>query len=115
MGGEGAYEGQVEVCFNGHWGTVCGDNWDRADALTVCRILGYGASNVAIPTIQSFFGLLDVFKPILLDEVACNGTENDFLECVSVEPGQHNCVHALDAGVFCSGKWIRIAVFLPEK
>ena len=104
VGTEVAYEGQVEVCFNGHWGTVCDDNWGTVDALTVCQILGYGVSGVAIPTIQNFFGVLDFSKPILLDEVACTGNETDILECLSVNPGEHDCIHALNAGVFCSGK-----------
>ena len=33
------YEGRVEVCVDGVWGTVCGVG--ALDATTICRVAGY--------------------------------------------------------------------------
>ena len=42
--------------------------------------------------------------PIFLDNVACTGTEESLLSCVTAVPmGTHNCIHSKDAGVACKG------------
>ena len=41
MNGSEAYEGRVEICLGGGWGTVCNSGWDSVDAAVVCRELGF--------------------------------------------------------------------------
>ena len=43
VGGNYSYEGRVEYCLNGIWGTVCDDFWDFYDAITVCLQLNLTA------------------------------------------------------------------------
>ena len=40
------YEGRVEICMNGVWGSVCDYGWDTNEAITVCKQLGYGGANL---------------------------------------------------------------------
>ncbi len=41
MGGVTPWEGRVEVCMDGRWGTVCGEGWTNKDAGLMCSRLGY--------------------------------------------------------------------------
>lgn len=50
MGGSSDNEGRVELCFHGHWGTVCSDVWDDADAAVVCRGQGFESTGKPRPS-----------------------------------------------------------------
>ncbi len=41
---------------------------------------------------------------ILLDDVACAGTEASLFDCGNAGIGTHNCVHGEDVGITCSCK-----------
>ncbi len=41
VGGEGPYEGNVEVIMSGRKFRVCDDHWEDVDATVVCGMLGY--------------------------------------------------------------------------
>ena len=98
VGGSSYNEGQVEVNYNGEWGTVCDDGWDDADAGVVCRQLGFGSSGTAIGSAGFGQGSGSVW----LGGVACSGNESNIMSCgrLSIN-ATRRCSHSKDAGVNC--------------
>ena len=43
--------------------------------------------------------------PILLDDLACTGTETRLIDCPHNGVGTHNCAHFEDAGAVCACKY----------
>ncbi|GAB1603362.1 scavenger receptor cysteine-rich type 1 protein M130-like, partial [Argonauta hians] len=95
-------EGRVEVFFDGQWGTVCDDQWDRNDALVVCRMLGYSD---AVAFSKGSFG--EGIGKVWLENIHCNGNESSIGECVDIW-GSSQCHHWEDAGVRCSNVSVRL-------
>ena len=94
--------GRVELSFNGRWGTVCDDNFDKLDGQVVCRQLNQGSiSRIANPT-EFPVGTSD--QPIWLDEVQCTGNERWLSACPHPGYGTHDCLHSEDVGIVCTGK-----------
>ncbi|KAJ8030427.1 Neurotrypsin [Holothuria leucospilota] len=97
VGGNSETEGRVEIFYNGIWGTVCDDSWDRNDAQVVCRELGFGEYGDAL----SYSSYGPGVGQIWLDNVRCNGNELRLEDCRSNEWGIHDCNHYEDASVRC--------------
>ena len=90
-------EGTVQVYHEGAWGTICDDSWDYADARVVCRQLGYSGGDALV---DLEYGVGTGY--IMMDEVACDGTETRLVDCDRRSWYHHDCGHNEDAGVHCS-------------
>ncbi|XP_068738787.1 deleted in malignant brain tumors 1 protein-like [Montipora capricornis] len=91
-------EGRVEVQYNGAWGTVCDDHWDKQDAQVVCRELRF--QDAVSDPVASHFG--NGSGSIWLDDVNCTGSEASIGSCRHRPWGSHNCGHHKDVSVQCS-------------
>ena len=96
--GSSQLEGRVEILHNGKWGTVCANSWDTADARVVCRQLGFPYNDVEAPS-NARFG--EGTGDIWMDNVHCDGSEEELSDCPFNEWGSHDCVHSMDASVIC--------------
>ena len=112
-------EGRLEIYINGQWGTICDDYWNDEEADVACRQLGFAGGSVVDASrfnagsgrsTGSFPGG-DDDQPIWLDDVQCNGSESDLLECRHrrSESGRVGCRHYEDVGIRCvkpNAPWI---------
>lgn len=90
--------GRVEVFVKGEWGTVCDDMFSSAAAAVVCRQLGFPVALRVAKRAELGAGQ---GLSILLDDVECQGSERNLLECKRAQIGMHNCSHQEDVGVVC--------------
>ena len=58
VNGDDEFQGRVEICNGGVWGTVCHDWWNDPDNRVVCRQLGYGAGESKLIVLE----ILDISR-----------------------------------------------------
>uniref|UniRef100_A0A672KWG0 SRCR domain-containing protein n=1 Tax=Sinocyclocheilus grahami TaxID=75366 RepID=A0A672KWG0_SINGR len=105
VGGNSLCAGRVEVLHRGQWGTVCGVDFDMADAAVVCRELDCGEPVDVV--VDAHFG--PGSGAIWPNRKLCTGSESTLKNCGSVQWGSYLCDHTKDAGVICSGNLLQSA------
>lgn len=77
---------------------VCDDDWDMSDGDVVCNQLFPGSEAVSV-ALQ--YGQAAPSVPIWMDDLGCDGIEENIAFCGFPGWRQHNCDHTEDAGVAC--------------
>ena len=99
--GSNQLEGRIEIKLYTKWGTICDDNFNLKAGDVICRMLNMGKAERVYK--ESHFGRAASEVPIHLDDVMCEGNENDISECSHKGIGLHDCSHLEDVGLRCSG------------
>ena len=110
VGGEGPYEGRIEVNSDDVWGTVCSDGFDVKDAEVTCKYLGHPGLE-KVYTTERYQKLATQNVPIWMSNLMCTGEEYSPFDCVQAPIGSHDCSHDQDVAIRCSSKYIVTAVF----
>ena len=90
--------GRVEIKINNEWGTICGNDFTKNEAVVICGQLGY-FDGVALGAGHHGGGTGEV----LLQGVTCSGTEKTLKDCVwsGYKSSNGFCDHSNDAAVRC--------------
>ncbi len=48
VNGTTPYEGRVEICYDGIWGSVCDSSWNDWDAAIVCKQMGFQGTSETV-------------------------------------------------------------------
>lgn len=94
-------QGQLQICINNAWGSVCDDEYfGPTDARVACNQLeGFSADGAALVTTSRRTA------PFFLEELDCNGEEGEILNCTQYSTiGLASCETGSDAIIRCEGK-----------
>ena len=120
-GGKKEYEGRVEICSNGVWGTIYSGGWDILEAIVVCRQLGFHTRssinacfyllatihadhfvNIGVKPLYVYNGHFGAGTgPILYSYLSCDGTESMLSDCSTYSSFYFGASHSNDVGVIC--------------
>ena len=110
VGGANNLIGRLEICYNGHWGTVCGDGTGSSTTANVsCKQLGYLGGTVL--SHNKFYEKR--VGVIWLGGVSCQGNESRLIDCAHSAIGSltQDCSgHFQDMMIQCQGKRERVCV-----
>lgn len=101
MVGYNGMPGQLEVYWNGIWGTVSNYNFDNVEAQVACRQMGkpWGYANITAPQFSQWGTCLyDI--PVHWTNMKCSGTESRLDQCP--RGPMYSNSHSFDAGMVCS-------------
>ncbi|XP_063448442.1 scavenger receptor cysteine-rich domain superfamily protein-like [Mytilus trossulus] len=96
LGGTSFANGQLEVRYNGQWGTMCYDTFDKSEANVVCRMLGFEEKNAGVAK----YGYSST--PLIKDDLHCSGTESDISMCSYKGWNPSTCTNNHTVGVKCN-------------
>ena len=104
-GGPNEFTGLLEICYKGHWGTVCNDGTFNSSAVSViCSSLGYASDGGSLLS-GAVYGQGE--SVIWLSKVVCNGQESSLDECAHLGFGilSSSCYsHSQDINIHCQCK-----------
>ena len=79
------------------WGTVCDDSFDATDAQAACKTLGFAGGLYS----HTNPGFSESSVPIWMDEVDCDSSTTNFLQCEHEGWNDHDCSHGEDVLLDC--------------
>lgn len=100
--------GRIEVYSNARWIPVCDENFERPDALVVCRQLGY--TNVSRHYCCSHYGIGLANATTYLTDLNCTGQERSLDQCSYNIATANSCSPNTIASVECIGKYFTLPV-----
>lgn len=104
-GGPDELSGLLEICHDGHWGTVCSDGTFNLSGVDVaCKSLGHASEGGSLLAKAAYAKGRGV---IWLSKVACNGEESSLNECSHLGFGSLSTTcygHFQDVNIRCQCK-----------